>query len=112
VGRAVSTRLSRRNHFTPGQAANGNCIPGLPAWPTKLLLRGTRDGRSAHGAGFRGHEPIVLQVRALCHTTFAGVTAFDKHRVNGHCVPPTRLGMSLLPGRPYPCWGYPAEETT
>jgi hypothetical protein len=48
---------------------------------------------------------------AGCHVSFAGVSLFDRHRVNGHCVPPARLGMSLLPGRPYPCWGYPTEET-
>ena len=44
-----------------------------------------------------------------CHLTFNGVSPFDDHRRGGACTPPQELGMTLVFGRAYDCWGYPAE---
>lgn len=30
-----------------------------------------------------------------CHTTFSGVTGFDRHRVHGSCHSPVNLGMRM-----------------
>jgi hypothetical protein len=46
-----------------------------------------------------------------CHNSFGGVSNFDRHRRNGQCVDPAELGLSLLSGRAYPCWGS-SEDTT
>jgi hypothetical protein len=47
-----------------------------------------------------------------CHTTFNGITTFDVHRRGGFCGRrPSDVGMSLVPGRAYECWGYPGEVT-
>jgi hypothetical protein len=46
-----------------------------------------------------------------CHTTFNGVRTFDIHRRGGTCKPPSDVGMSVVPGRSYECWGYPGEVT-
>lgn len=45
-----------------------------------------------------------------CHDTFSGVSTFDRHRRDGRCVAPYHVGMSLIPGRAYDCWGYPADD--
>ena len=31
----------------------------------------------------------------VCHFTFGAVTNFDRHRVNGRCLDPTTLGLTL-----------------
>lgn len=47
----------------------------------------------------------------VCCTTFNGISTFDRHRRGGVCTPPAEVGMSLIPGRAYDVWGYPAEVT-
>lgn len=53
---------------------------------------------------------------AACHTTFTGITAFDRHRVGSHaagkrhCLTPDAVGL-VLTGRAYPCWGEPGDNT-
>lgn len=43
-----------------------------------------------------------------CHRTFGGVSGFDRHRVEGRCVDPAGLGMSLLAGD---LWRVPMSES-
>jgi hypothetical protein len=38
------------------------------------------------------------------------VTPFDAHRRGGECRTPGDVGLSLLPGRAYRCWGNPFAE--
>jgi hypothetical protein len=40
-----------------------------------------------------------------CHDTFSGVSTFDRHRRDGRCIAPYHVGLSLLDGRAYDCWG-------
>lgn len=52
----------------------------------------------------------------LCHETFAGITAFDAHRVGSargtrRCVLPPEADLRLTK-RDYPCWGLPREDET
>lgn len=44
-----------------------------------------------------------------CHETFSGITAFDKHRVNGKCKHPSEVGL-VESKRAYPCWTFPADD--
>lgn len=50
-----------------------------------------------------------------CHSTFTGITAFDKHRTGSHakstrsCLDPDTVGL-VDAGRAYPCWGLPWTE--
>lgn len=46
-----------------------------------------------------------------CHVSFSSVGSFSRHRRDGHCLDPQTVGMSLVPGRAFPCWGYPADTT-
>jgi hypothetical protein len=43
---------------------------------------------------------------ACCHRTFSGVEAFDHHRRGGVCKHPTDVGLTLVAGRAYECWGH------
>lgn len=45
----------------------------------------------------------------VCHLTFSGVSTFDAHRQPGHCLHPLFVGLSVVPGRAYECWGTTAE---
>lgn len=45
-----------------------------------------------------------------CHTTFTGVSTFDQHRVNGQCSEPERVGLAMVGGRAYDCWGNATDE--
>lgn len=69
-------------------------------------------------AGTRDHDRLPFACRCgarwsgnstchcgSCHISLSGVTNFDRHRRNGQCLDPAELGMSLLSGRAYPCWG-------
>lgn len=40
----------------------------------------------------------------VCHFTFTGVEAFDRHRPDGVCTHPDVLGMRVAPGRAYEAW--------
>jgi hypothetical protein len=46
---------------------------------------------------------------AQCHRTFSGAGPFDAHRRDGKCLDPATIGMSLVGGRAYECWGHPME---
>lgn len=46
-----------------------------------------------------------------CHRSFSGVTHFDRHRRNGQCLDPHSVGLTLLAGRNFDCWGT-AEDVT
>lgn len=48
---------------------------------------------------------------AKCHTTFSGVSTFDAHRPDGDCVHPLFVGLTLVPGRAYECWGTTSDKT-
>ncbi|QDK02130.1 hypothetical protein SEA_MARSHMALLOW_61 [Mycobacterium phage Marshmallow] len=41
-----------------------------------------------------------------CHTTFTGLTAFERHRHKGTCLTPEAAGL-VLTGREYECYGAP-----
>ncbi len=77
--------------------------------------RGLPD-RSQHGTADPGTLPHQCRcgVRwsgnrtchcGACHHTVSGVSTFDAHRRNGQCLHPADVGLSLLPGRAYECWG-------
>lgn len=59
--------------------------------------------------GTRWNGQRTAHCAAECHLTFSGETSFRRHRRDGRCLNPAEVGMSLLPGRPYECWGYPGE---
>lgn len=48
---------------------------------------------------------------ACCHLTFSGVESFDIHRRGGDCKPPASVGLQLVDGRAYECWGKPEPVT-
>ena len=78
--------------------------------PASLL--GRRDFEDLpHGCrcGARWAGSTTAHCGAQCHKIFSGVTAFDAHRRNGVCLDPATVGMSLVPGRAYECWGYPGS---
>lgn len=41
-----------------------------------------------------------------CHLTFSGVEAFHRHRRGGLCHDPRDVGLTLVAGRAYECWGH------
>jgi hypothetical protein len=83
----VALRLARRDLLTGIQGSNRHPVSGLPAGTAETLLGGTVDDRSAHPAGLDWHTP-TLQVRAMCHRTFSGITAFDQHQTEAGCHDP------------------------
>lgn len=93
VGGGVSTRLVIRNLLARGEEADGDPIPGLAAGGAESLLSRAGDEGSAHGTRL-DHE-LMLQVKALCHRTFSGVSNFDEHRP-GECRDPADCGMVIL----------------
>lgn len=108
----VPTRLVRRD-LLPGSKRSNKALTvadGSTGSATTSLT-GASDGGSTIDADDSGHG-LILQVTALCHQTFSGVSTFDAHRRNGRCLTPAEVGMSLVPGRPYECWGYPGGEAT
>ena len=44
---------------------------------------------------------------SVCHRSFSGVKHFDRHRRGGVCLDPAEIGLSLLVGRAFDCWGVP-----
>lgn len=114
---ALSANLSPEN--LPGSDSTdepGSAVLGGP----QTLARGGPD-RSLRGTA----DPSTLPHRCgrcesrwagnstchcgSCHVTFSGVTTFDRHRRNGQCLNPYSIGLSLLPGRAYHCWGNTEE---
>lgn len=45
-----------------------------------------------------------------CHLTFTGVRNFDAHRKDGKCRQPTEIGLNIVQGRAYECWGTTEEQ--
>lgn len=54
---------------------------------------------------------------SVCHLTFTGITAFEKHRTGSYggagrtCLTPAKAGL-VLTGRSYPCYGEPDDLLT
>lgn len=94
-------------------------IPTLPAERPPLVPESTPDGSDAseirlpHSCrcGARWSGTRTAHCAGTCHLTFNGVSPFEDHRRGGACLPPQQVGMSLIPGRPYDCWGYPGNAT-
>lgn len=76
--------------------------------------------RAFHRAGQRAHDDLPFSDHcgarwsgtqtshcARCHQTFGGVGHFDQHRKDGQCQDPAKIGLTLLPGRAFRCWGRP-----
>lgn len=64
-----------------------------------------------HGCrcGARWAGTSTAHCGAQCHKIFSGPSTFDAHRRNGECLDPASVGMSLLAGRAYECWGFPGD---
>lgn len=45
-----------------------------------------------------------------CHLTFSAVGSFDKHRNAGRCNKAADVGLVLVDGRAYDCWGTRGES--
>ncbi len=45
----------------------------------------------------------------VCHDTFSGVTAFDRHRSNGKCKSPDTVGLELRTSGATPVWAFPTD---
>ncbi|EME18470.1 FDXHR family putative zinc-binding protein [Rhodococcus triatomae] len=43
-----------------------------------------------------------------CHETFTGLTAFEKHRRDGHCHDPASVGL-VPANRGWTGWGWPGH---
>ncbi len=78
---------------------------GAPARPN----HGSPVGRCGGCATWWQGERTCHCAAPECHRTFSGVVAFDAHRFHGTCREPASIGMSLLSGRAYECWGHPGE---
>lgn len=59
------------------------------------------------GARWGGHN---VSHCTSCHRTFSAVSTFDEHRNRKGCADPESLGMVLLVGRVYDCWGHRAPD--
>lgn len=87
----------------------------LAAQQGAAVMRAARGTQSyetlPHGCrcGARWAGSTTAHCAGTCHLTFSGVSTFDAHRANGQCRRPESVGMSLIPGRAYECWGYPVE---
>ena len=84
--RDIPPRRIVRYHLTGAKLTDASAITTLTAGSTAPLLSGPSDLGSA--VGTRLPHGAILQVKTLCHRHFGGVYAFDKHRVNGHCLDP------------------------
>lgn len=68
--------------------------------------RSCRDGRRYNATAPPGSKcrpgcvrPTPAQAHCpACHSTFGGVTNFDRHRDAGHCLDPAVLGMECRDG--------------
>jgi len=74
--------------------------------------RATEDLPHGCRCGARWSGSNTAHCGAQCHRTFSGIRPFDDHRRDGVCVDPATIGMSLVPGRAYECWGSVAEVAT
>jgi hypothetical protein len=84
--------------------------------PARMLREraGQRDPASLPNScsrcGARWAGTVTAHCAGDCHRTFSGVGPFDEHRRDGKCLDPATLGMTLMPGRAYECWGRPSES--
>jgi hypothetical protein len=119
----VSPMSSQRSSTVAESATH----PIPPTGPGSALLarqadaermRGAIGTRSTadlpHGCGRCGvrWSGMLTSHCAGCHLTFSGAGPFDRHRRNGTCLPPETVGLSLIPGRAYPCWGTVDTDAT
>lgn len=93
--------------FTEGARSAVTARPTDPQPPSQDQ-RGTRDYQDLPhscrcGARWSGY---ITCHAACCHRTFSGVEAFDHHRRGGVCKHPTDVGLTLVAGRAYECWGH------
>lgn len=102
----ISARRAGRNLRSRRNSPNRNGVPGFTARAAKLFLCRAGNRGATHGTWLRGHTAI-LQVAALCHATFGGVSNFDKHRRNGRCLDVTEIG---LVEDKYRVWRAPGPE--
>jgi hypothetical protein len=64
-----------------------------------------------HTCGARWSGSTTCHCGAVgCHITLSSVGAFTAHRKGGRCNPPAEVGLTLIPGRAYEVWGWPAED--
>jgi len=125
MGSDVPLRFILRN-FHPRFQLSNSCRKALvSAGTTELLLDSTRDCSSANSAWLGDDHSLIIQVTAMCHATFTGISAFDAHRIGQHeptgkpgrnvipgprrCADPTTVGL-IDAGRGYPCWGFPGAD--
>jgi hypothetical protein len=45
-----------------------------------------------------------------CHRTFSGISAFDQHRLRGHCCDPESHGLAPISRAHWSGWGYPGDD--
>lgn len=95
-----------------------SALTARPTDPQRLSVeqRGTREYADLPhsdkcGARWSGSNTCHC---GTCHGTFSGVEAFDHHRKSGTCRDPRDVGLTLVAGRAYECWGHtpnaPVEE--
>jgi hypothetical protein len=100
--------------------------PTTESGPEAVTARQRDAERMRQTSGTRAHDTLPFGHRcgarwsglgtahcARCCNTFSGVSAFDDHRKDGACLDPATVGLSILDGRAYQCWGKPQTiETT
>jgi hypothetical protein len=80
---------------------------GTPATPAQEQTPGSRSHRDLpHSCrcGKRWSGSLTCHC-PTCHLTFSGVTHFDRHRRNGQCLDPADIGLIVMAGRAFECWG-------
>jgi hypothetical protein len=114
VGRRVPMRFVLRNFLAGRKKSNSRGVAASSTRSAEATLGSTGDWFPAHFTGF--NHDLSIQVTALCHRTFTGVTAFDLHRTGGRCNDPetlvTKLGEPRLvrvTKRYWSGWGRPGE---
>jgi hypothetical protein len=48
---------------------------------------------------------------SICHRTFTGLSAFDKHRLRGQCCNPADRGLVRIVRQAWAGWGSAREDT-
>lgn len=93
--------------LTPTTGGAHSCVSTPVATPGRTAV-GVSHGCAGCRSRWAGSRTAHCAA-PYCHRTFSGVGPFDAHRLAGRCVDPVLVGMALVSGRPYPCWGYPAD---
>lgn len=116
----MSDRMSSQTKRQPSQGVRSTVNGETTTEPNSPASGGASGVESAsqplpHGCrcGARWGGSNTAHCAAVgCHRTFAAVGGFDAHRRDGRCLDPATIGMAQVAGRPYQCWGYPADEST